>query len=288
MTTITTRRFLQTTGLLFAGVLLAACGKKAPEAAAPAASEPAPAASVAAAPPPAKVYVVGTDAAYAPFESQNEKGEIVGLTIDVVTAVAQKAGIEVKFVNTPWEGIFNSLAQGDRDMLASSITITDERKQTMDFTNPYFDAYQLIAVKASSKVTKFDDLKKLKVGVQTGTTGDEAVTKQQGKNSANIKRFESTPLALKELEAGGVDAVVADNGVVVNYVTNNPGAKFKTVSDKAFAPEQYGFAVKKGNTELLEKLNKGLADIKADGSYDKIYAKYFGAAPAAPAAAASK
>ena len=286
MTQITTRRFLQTAGLLCAGVLLAACGKK--EAAAPAASAPAPAASVAAAPPPAKVFVVGTDAAYAPFESQNEKGEIVGMTIDMLSAVAQKAGVEIKFVNTPWEGIFNSLQQGDRDILASSITITDERKQTMDFTNPYFDAYQLIAVKANSKVAKFDDLKKLKVGVQTGTTGDEVVTKQQGKNSTNIKRFESTPLALKELEAGGVDAVVADNGVVINYVTNNPGAKFKTVSDKAFAPEQYGFAVKKGNAELLEKLNKGLADIKADGSYDKIYAKYFGAAPAAAAPAASK
>lgn len=286
MTQITTRRFLQTAGLLCAGVLLAACGKK--EAAAPAASAPAPAASVAAAPPPAKVFVVGTDAAYAPFESQNEKGEIVGMTIDMLSAVASKAGVEIKFVNTPWEGIFNSLQQGDRDILASSITITDERKQTMDFTNPYFDAYQLIAVKASSKVAKFDDLKKLKVGVQTGTTGDEVVTKQQGKNSTNIKRFESTPLALKELEAGGVDAVVADNGVVINYVTNNPGAKFKTVSDKAFAPEQYGFAVKKGNAELLEKLNKGLADIKADGSYDKIYAKYFGAAPAAAAPAASK
>ena len=286
MTQITTRRFLQTAGLLCAGVLLAACGKK--EAPAPAASAPAPAASVAAAPPPAKVFVVGTDAAYAPFESQNEKGEIVGMTIDMLSAVAQKAGVEIKFVNTPWEGIFNSLQQGDRDILASSITITDERKQTMDFTNPYFDAYQLIAVKANSKVAKFDDLKKLKVGVQTGTTGDEVVTKQQGKNSTNIKRFESTPLALKELEAGGVDAVVADNGVVINYVTNNPGAKFKTVSDKAFAPEQYGFAVKKGNAELLEKLNKGLADIKADGSYDKIYAKYFGAAPAAAAPAASK
>jgi len=288
MTTITTRRFLQTAGLLFAGALLAACGKK--EAPAPAASAPAPAASVAAAPPPppAKVVVVGTDAAYAPFESQNEKGEIVGLTIDLVNAVAEKAGIQVKFENTPWEGIFNALQQGDRDMLASSITITDERKQTMDFTNPYFDAYQLIAVKASSKVAKFDDLKKLKVGVQTGTTGDEAVTKLLGKTSTAIKRFESTPLALKELEAGGVDAVVADNGVVVNYVNNNPGAKFKTVSDKAFAPEQYGFAVKKGNTELLEKLNKGLADIKADGTYDKMYAKYFGAAPAAAAPAASR
>lgn len=289
---LTTRRFLQVAGTFAAGLVLAACGKKEPEA--PAAAAPATPAPVAAAsaPPPAKVYVVGTDAAYAPFESQNEKGEIVGLTIDVVTAAAQKAGIEVKFVNTPWEGIFNALTQGDRDMLASSITITDERKQTMDFTTPYFDAYQLIAVKATSKVAKFDDLKKLKVGVQTGTTGDEAVTKLLGKTNTNIKRFESTPLALKELEAGGVDAVVADNGVVVNYVTNNPGAKFKTVSDKAFAPEQYGFAVKKGNAELLEKLNKGLADIKADGTYDRIYAKYFGAAPgaaaAAPAPAASK
>jgi polar amino acid transport system substrate-binding protein len=290
MSTFTTRRFLQSLGLLAVGTLLAACGKK--EAETPAAtSAPAPVAAASAEPPPppAKVIVVGTDAAYAPFESQNEKGEIVGLTIDVLTAVAQKAGIEVKFVNTPWDGIFNSLQQGDRDMLASSITITDERKQTMDFTNPYFDAYQLIAVKQNSKVAKFDDLKKLKVGVQTGTTGDEAVTKLLGKNSTAIKRFESTPLALKELEAGGVDAVVADNGVVVNYVTNNADAKFKTVSDKAFVPEQYGFAVKKGNTELLEKLNKGLADIKADGTYDQIHAKYFGApAAAAPAPAASK
>ncbi len=286
MSALTTRRFLQSAGLLMAGFVLAACGKKEAPAEAPAAA-PAAAAS-AAAPAPAKVYAVGTDAAYAPFESQNEKGEIVGLTIDVVTAAAKKAGIEVKFVNTPWEGIFNSLQQGDRDMLASSITITDERKQTMDFTVPYFDANQLIAVKANSKVAKFDDLKKLKVGVQTGTTGDEVVTKQQGKNSTNIKRFESTPLALKELEAGGVDAVVADNGVVINYVANNAGAKFKTVSDTAFAPEQYGFAVKKGNTELLGLLNKGLTDMKADGTYDQIYTKYFGAPPAAPAAAASK
>jgi polar amino acid transport system substrate-binding protein len=287
MSALTTRRFLQTAGLLMAGFVLAACGKKEAPAEAPAAA-PGASAPAAAAPPPAKVYAVGTDAAYAPFESQNEKGEIVGLTMDVVTAAAKKAGIEVKFVNTPWEGIFNSLQQGDRDMLASSITITDERKQTMDFTDPYFDAYQLIAVKANSKVAKFDDLKKLKVGVQTGTTGDEVVTKQQGKNSTNIKRFESTPLALKELEAGGVDAVVADNGVVINYVANNAGAKFKTVADKAFAPEQYGFAVKKGNAELLTMLNKGLADIKADGTYDKIYTQYFGAPPAAPAAAASK
>lgn len=289
MTTLSTRRFLQASALLITGVLLSACSKKA-EAPAPAASAPAAAAS-APAPAPAKVYVVGTDAAYAPFESENPQKEIVGFDIDVVKAVAQKAGIEVKFVNTPWEGIFNTLGSGDRDLLVSAITINDERKQTMDFSDPYFDAYQLIAVKGTSKVSKFDDLKKLKVGVQTGTTGDEVVTKLQGKNSTNIKRFESTPLALKELEAGGVDAVVADNGVVINYVANNAGSKFKTVSDKSFQPEQYGIAVKKGNADLLGKINKGLADIKADGTYDKIYAQYFGAAPAAaaaPASAASK
>ena len=247
---------------------------------------------MASAPAPARVVVVGTDAAYAPFESQNEKGEIVGFDIEVVQAIAAKAGFEVKFVNTPWEGIFNALGQGDRDMVVSAVTITDERKQTMDFSNPYFDAQQLIAVKENSKVTKFADLKKLKVGVQTGTTGDEAVTKLQGKTSTNIKRFESTPLALKELESGGVDAVVADNGVVIHYVANNPGGKFKTVADAEFVPEQYGIALKKGNTELLDKVNQGLAAIKADGTYDQIYAKYFGQAPAkaadAPAPAASK
>jgi len=280
MTSLSTRRFIQLAALSAAGLLLAACGKKE--------APPAPsAAPVAAAPAPAKVYVVGTDAAYAPFESQNEKGEIVGFDIDVLKAVAANAGIEVKFVNTPWEGIFNALGQGDRDMIVSAVTITDERKQTMDFSDPYFDAQQLIAIKENSKITKFADLKKLKVGVQTGTTGDEAVTKLLGKASTNIKRFESTPLALKELESGGVDAVVADNGVVIHYVANNPGGKFKTVSDKDFVPEQYGIALKKGNSELQAKLNKGLAGIKADGSYDKIYAQYFGAPPAAAAAAPS-
>jgi polar amino acid transport system substrate-binding protein len=264
-----------------AAAALAACGK----------TDGSPSSS--ATPAAARVYAVGTDAAYAPFESQNEKGEIVGFDIDVVRAAAQKAGIEVKFINTPWEGIFNALKQGDRDLLASSITITDERKLSMDFSDPYFDAHQLIAVRADSKVAHFDELKPLKVGVQTGTTGDEAVTKLQGKNSTDIKRFESTPLALKELEVGGIDAVVADNGVVVNYVKNNEGSKFKTVDDPAFVPEHYGIAVRKGNGELLGKVNAGLAAIRADGTYDRIYASYLGSAASAasspaPAAAASK
>ena len=273
-TPLSTRRLAL---LAFASAaFVAGCGK-APEPAKPAAPTPAPAAA-ASAPAAAKVYVVGTDAAYAPFESQAPGGEIVGYTVDVLKAVSAKAGIEVKFVNTPWEGIFKTLDTGERDIVASSVTITDERKLTMDFSGPYFNATQLIAVKDGSKVAKFDDLKTLKVGVQTGTTGDEVVQKLLGKTNVNIKRFESTPLALKELEAGGVAAVVADNGVVQHYIANNPAAKFKSVSDASFAPEQYGFAVKKGNTELQKKLTDALAAMQADGSLQAMNTKYFGAA----------
>jgi polar amino acid transport system substrate-binding protein len=264
------RRFALTAAALLTALAIAGCGKQ--EAAAPAASASAP-------PPPAaaRVLVVGTDAAYTPFESQNDKGDIVGFDIDVVKAVAQKAGLEVKFVNTPWEGIFNALDQGDRDLLVSAITITDERRQTMDFSQPYFDAKQLIAVKSDSPVAKFEDIKNLKVGVQNGTTGDEVVGKLLGKSSTAIKRFESTPLALKELEAGGVQAVVADNGVVVHYLANNAAGGFKTVSDASFPVEKYGIAVKKGNAELLAKVNQGLEAIRTDGTYARIYASHFGA-----------
>lgn len=246
------RKFLTVSGSLIAGLLLAASAHA------------------------AKVYQVGTDAAYAPFESQNEKKEIVGFDMDVMQAVAAKAGIEIKFHNTPWEGIFETLKTGDRDIVISAVTITPERKQSMDFSDPYFEAKQLIAVAQSSKIAKFADLKTKKVGVQTGTTGDEAVQKLLGKTNPSIKRFESTPLALKELQNGGVEAVVADNGVVVNFMANNKGSKIKTIDDASFEKEFYGIAVKKGNKELLDKINKGIAAIKADGTYDKIFKKYFG------------
>lgn len=223
-----------------------------------------------------KTYFVGTDAAYAPFESQNKENTIIGFDIDLMKAIAEKAGITVKFVNTPWEGIFKTLEQGDRDLLISAITITDERKKDMDFSDPYFEAKQLIAVPKDSKVTKLADLKGQKVGVQTGTTGDEAVSKLFGKDSSDVKRFESTPLALKELSDGGLAAVVADNGVVINYVKNNSDKGFKMVEDSSFEKEYYGIAVKKGNKELLDKINAGLKQIKDDGTYKKIYDQYFG------------
>jgi polar amino acid transport system substrate-binding protein len=169
----------------------------------------------------------------------------------------------------------------------SAITITDERKQTMDFSAPYFNATQLIAVPGNSPVTRFEQLKDLRVAVQTGTTGDEAASKLMGKTHTKLRRFENTPLALKELENGGVDAVVADNGVIAHYIANNGSQGFKAISDAGFVAEQYGFVVKKGDTALAARLNQGLEAIRADGSYDRIHAKFFGAAAAAAAAAAS-
>jgi polar amino acid transport system substrate-binding protein len=225
-------------------------------------------------PSKSKVLVVGTDAAYAPFESENAAKEIQGFDIEILKAIATKVGMELQFINTPWEGLFTQLASGDRDILISAITINETRKSQMDFSNPYFEAVQLIAVPAKSKVQKMEDLKTLKIGVQTGTTGDDVVSTLLGKTNPNIKRFEGTPLALKELQNGGVDAVVADNGVINNFLMNNK-SDFKVIADKSFAKEFYGVAVKKGNAELLEKINKGLAAIKSDGTYERIYQTYF-------------
>ena len=238
-----------------------------------------------------KAYVVATDATYAPFE-YTEAGEVLGFSKDILEAVGNKEGLQFKFVNTPWEGIFATLGKGDADVVSSSVTITDERKQSMDFSDPYFEATQMIVTGTKgSDVKSFADLAKRTVSVQNGTTGDLVMQKLQGKDSTNIKRFESMPLALKELVSGGVDASVGDNGVVQNFVNNNPGTKLNTLVDPSFEKEFYGFAVKKGrDDDLLKKINAGIAAIKADGTYDKIYAKWFSAgnAPAAaPAASAA-
>ena len=232
----------------------------------------------------AKTYVVATDAAYAPFE-YTESGEVLGFSKDVLEAIGAKEGLQFKFVNTPWEGIFATLDKGDRDVISSSVTITEERKQVMDFTDPYFEATQMIATaQDNTAIQSFADLKERTVSVQSGTTGDLVMQKLQGEQSANIKRFETMPLAMKELLNGGVAAAVGDNGVVQNFVNHNPDARLRTFVDNSFEKEFYGFAVRKGrDDDLLTKLNAGLASIKANGTYDQIYAKWFNAAPAGAA-----
>ena len=230
----------------------------------------------------AQELVVGSSATYRPFAYESPTKEIVGYDVDIIKAVAQKAGLKIKIVNTPWTGIFAALNNGDVDLVISGVTINDKRKQSYDFTAPYFEARQLIAVPQSSNVKSLQDLAGKKVGVVTGSTGDDISSRAFGKTNHDIRRFESTPVVISELANSGLDAAIGDNGVIAFRVQEHK--TLKTVSDPSFPKEYFGIVVKQGNKALQDKLNAGLAAIKADGSYATIYKKWFQAdAPTLPA-----
>ena len=239
-----------------------------------------------------RTYIVATDASYPPMEYM-DNGKVVGFSHDILDAAAKSQNVKLEFVNTPFEGLFANVDKGDSDVGLASITINDERKQQSDFSAPYFEATQMIITndKNSASVKSFADLKERTAAVQAATSGDIVLQKLQGAESKNIKRFEAMPLAFKELESGGVDAVVGDSSVVSYYVQQHPETKWNIVVDPSFTTEQYGFAFKKGRSDgLREAINKGLAQIKSDGTYGKIHAQWFGdssAAAASPASAAS-
>jgi len=234
-------------------------------------------AAAAAAGAQSRPLVVGSSATYPPFAYETPARQIVGFDVDVIQAVAQKAGLTLRVVNTPFTGIFASLDNGDLDLVISGVTITDRRRQSYDFTAPYFEARQLIAVPAASPVRTLQDLTGKKVGVVTGSTADDVASRRFGKTSPNIRRFDTTPLIIAELVAGGVDAAIGDNGVIAHRVQEHKG--LKTVDDPAFPKEYFGIVVKKGNTALRDRLNAGLAAVVADGTYARLYRTWFKAEP---------
>ena len=142
-----------------------------------------------------KELVVGSSATYRPFAYESPNKEIVGYDIDIIKAIAQKSGLQIKIVNTPWTGIFAALNNGDVDLVISGVTINEKRRQSYDFTAPYFEARQLIGVHKDSAVKSLKDLAGKKVGVVTGSTGDDIASREFGKTSKDIKRFESTHLS---------------------------------------------------------------------------------------------
>lgn len=226
-----------------------------------------------------RTLVVGTSATYPPFASENAQKQIVGFDVDVIQAVALKAGVRVRLVNTPFVGIFASLDNGDIDLIVSGVTINDRRRQSYEFTAPYFEARQLLAVPAGSPVTSLKDLSGKAVGVVTGSTGDDVASAAFGKTSPRIRRFDTTPLIIAELVNGGVDGVVGDNGVIAHRVQEHKG--LKTVADPSMPKEYFGIVVKRGNASLRDTLNTGLAAIVADGTYAAIYRRWFKAEPPA-------
>ena len=227
----------------------------------------------------APVYSVGTGATYRPFEFQAPSKEIVGFDIDLMKEIAKAAGFQVKFQNTLWGVIFESVKNGDRDIIMSGITITPQRQQTVDFSLPYFAAHQLILTQRNLRVKSINDLKGKKVAVVANSAGDIVCSKAFGKASPNIKRFDNTPLALEELNAGGVDAAIGDVGVFAYYAQQNPGKHFNMTRDPNFEEQYFGIAVCKGNTKLLAQINDGLRKVYKKGTYAKVYHKWFGNTP---------
>lgn len=268
--------FRGSAALLALGLGLSACGGQSASQTntsngASAATASAPSATAA-----GKVYKVALNAEFAPFESIAPDGKMEGFDIDVMDAMAKAGGFQVEYKHQPWEGLFQTLTNGDADAIISAVTMTDERKQQMAFTEPYYTITQIILVPQGKSIASVQDLKNLdKVGVITGQTGDLAVQKLLGATNSKIVRYETFALAAKEVENGSVDAVVSDSAVVANYVKLNSDKGFTMVSVPDFAEEHYGIALPKDNTALLTEFNGALKKIKDSGEYQTILDKYF-------------
>jgi polar amino acid transport system substrate-binding protein len=230
------------------------------------------------APQQAKVLRVGADATFAPFEFQDEKSkEYVGFDIDLIKAVVKQLGYEVKIQGMGFDGLIPALEAGQVDAVISAMTITAERAQKVNFSKPYYTSGLSIVVKqGDAAVKEFKDLEGKRLAVQIGTTGADFAKKVK---DAKIREFNTAPEAFLELKAGGVDAVINDLPVNEYYIAKF-GSKDAKIVGKPLNSEDYGIATAKKNTELAQKIDKALDDIKKSGEYDKIYEKWFGRKPA--------
>jgi len=214
---------------------------------------------------------IATDATWPPFESVNEQTkEIEGFDIDLMTAIAERAGLEIEFVNVAWDPLLAGMAQCQYDAAISAMTITEERKKQFLFSDPYFEAGQMVAVRIdNTNITDKDALAGKVVGAQIGTTGSFEVEKIDG---ATLKTYDDIGLAMQDLMNGQIDAVIADNPLVLGYVGANPD-KLKTVGE-VFTDESYGIAVCKTKTDLVEKINAGLKAVKEEGLIEQLVEKW--------------
>jgi polar amino acid transport system substrate-binding protein len=219
-----------------------------------------------------KTLTVGSDIPYKPFEFG--KPPYQGLDVDVVNEVAKRLGTTAKFKKTPFDTVFRDLAQGKFDLVASAATITPERAKEVDFSDPYFPSDQSLMVKKGSDVKTVDDLKGKVIGAQLGTTGAAYAKDHTGAKS--VRTYDLIDDAFNALEAGQVEAVINDCPVS-KYAEN---AHTDLVVVRAIPTnEKYGFAFQKGSETLRSAFNKGLAEVKKDGTLAKIANKWLGAQP---------
>ena len=213
---------------------------------------------------------VATDATWPPFEYiDTETGEIIGFDIDLFDAIAERADLDVEYVDVAWDPLLAGMAEGTYDAAISSITITPDRAKNMNFSHPYFTAGQIITtLKSNTDITGPETLSGKSVGVQTGTTGDDLATSING---TDVKRYDEIGLAFVALMTNQIDAVICDNPVAYGYV-----AKYDTLKNvgEVMTSEQYGIAVAKGKEELLEKINTALDALLAEGIIEELTEKW--------------
>lgn len=221
-------------------------------------------------------YTVAFEATFAPLEFRDEKtGEFTGFDIELIKAIGEVEGFDVELKDMGFDGIVSSVKTGNIDIGASGLTIDEDRLESVDFSTPYYKAGLSVVVRANEdKIKSVKDLKGKKIAVQIGTTGSKYAKTIEG---ANVTDFDQVTDALMEVKNGGADALVNDNPVNQYYVSKSK-KDYKIVGD-ILESEYYGIAVKKGNTELLEKINNGLKKLKESGEYAKLYKKWFGEEP---------
>ena len=218
-----------------------------------------------------KVLVVGTNAEFPPFEYINNNGEPDGFDMALIKELADLAGIEIKIENMEFKSIIAAVETGKVDIIASGMTITDERKEKLDFTESYYTAVQKIILRKDDESIKgVDDLKGKKIGVQEGTTGDIIATDDI--EDTTVERYKKGIDAVMDLKNKRVDCVLIDKNPAEEYVKANVETVYAI--DSGCEPESYGFAVKKGNADLLNKLNAALKAAKASGKYDELVKEY--------------
>jgi ABC-type amino acid transport substrate-binding protein len=212
---------------------------------------------------------VGSDIPYPPFE-QGKAGNYTGFDIELMEAIGEKIGRKPEFQDTSFETIFRDVAQGKFDAVISAATITEEREKVVDFSNPYYLSEQAVLVKEGSPIKSLEDLEGKTVAVQQGTTGQELAKEKIG--GAEIRPYPEGPDAVNALKAGTVEGVVIDAPVAANAVEKSGGVE---IAEKVPTEEEYGIALAQGNEELLDEINQGLKEVEEDGTYAKIYEKWF-------------
>lgn len=222
-------------------------------------------------------YTVGTEPYFPPFEyaDENNSNEIIGFDVDLMNAIAEDQGFEIVWKDLEFDALIPALQSGQIDIIVSGMTITEEREESVDFSDPYINAGLALAVAEDNEdITSVDDLEGKVVAVQQGSTGAAKADELEAEGLVEeVIYLPHVTDIIMNIQSGRADAMINDLPVTIAYSNQHQGV-IKIVDDQ-LQSESYGFAVRTGNTELLEKLNTGLANVKEDGTYDEITNMYF-------------